>query len=569
MLTAMARVEWTRHSGDDVEAVVAMFVNREHPDSVRITPSRGDGGVDILHRRGATDRTDVVYQVKKYTGPLSSRQMDEVEKSLRRLMEDPRWERLNVSTWYLVTPWDPTPEAETWLQQLGAKHGLTAIWRGLGYVEQLAARYPDILDYYLYGGRNRNEEAYKTAMAIIGLERVEPGLDVQGLVNRIRLALRTLDTDPHYRYELRIGEGEFRNPPDSPDLVMSWMTRNVNDSRWVAVDVIARCAASIQERPIVVKGRFIADQGSDFESCLREFFHYGAPFTSPEGAYEGEIDAPGGLSGRIERARVAVTPTSENLGDNPQLHLEVLDPDGNVLAEVDVDRVDRSRGTTGVRVVLEEVHDVFMVEDRYNLNANTATRNLRFGDFTGQPVMVVQPALSFISHCHAPNVVRVSLRHTPPAQGRIDINWQFTLPEDMQHKLRETASVIDSLALIQQHTSAPIRVPNFDMVPPEQIMRWHLAARLLQGEDITVTYPEGGCFIVKFDTDIETPEGTFGIAVPLIVHVGEQQVDLGQVEAWLTDAMLVERVEHEGHTYYKFTTPDRTIRYHRNMDGSG
>jgi hypothetical protein len=93
--------------------------------------------------------------------------------------------------------------------------------------------------------------------------------------------------------------------------------------------------------------------------------------------------------------------------------------------------------------------------------------------------------------------------------------------------------------------------------------------RLLRGEDITVTYPEGHCLIVELDTEIAAPEGPLGIAVPLIVQVGEQQVGLGQVEAWLNDATLVERREHEGRTYHTFTTPDRSIRYHRSSDDAG
>jgi len=36
----VTRVEWTRLDGSDVEAVVSMFVNREHVNSVRITPSK-------------------------------------------------------------------------------------------------------------------------------------------------------------------------------------------------------------------------------------------------------------------------------------------------------------------------------------------------------------------------------------------------------------------------------------------------------------------------------------------------------------------------------------------------
>jgi len=66
MLVAMSRVEWTRLEGNDVEAVVAMFVNREHPRSVRITPSIGDGGVDIVDAGAGPEGTDDVYQVKKY-----------------------------------------------------------------------------------------------------------------------------------------------------------------------------------------------------------------------------------------------------------------------------------------------------------------------------------------------------------------------------------------------------------------------------------------------------------------------------------------------------------------------
>ena len=85
----MSRVEWTRTDGNDVEAVVAMCVNRLRPNSTRITPSRGDGGVDILDRD--TPIGDVVIQVKRYDEPLDSTQKREVEASLLRVLTDPRW----------------------------------------------------------------------------------------------------------------------------------------------------------------------------------------------------------------------------------------------------------------------------------------------------------------------------------------------------------------------------------------------------------------------------------------------------------------------------------------------
>jgi hypothetical protein len=558
----MSRVEWTRLEGNDVEAVVAMFVNREQPNSVRITPSRGDGGVDILDRGAAADRSDVVHQVKSYCGPLSSRQKDEVEESLRTLVEDPRWAELHVTTWYLVTPWDPTPEAEAWLQGLGNRHGITAVWRGLTYVEQLAAKYPDIVDYYLHGGRNRIEETYKSVVALVGVDSGER-LDVPSVTARIQKALPTLDTDPHYRYEFRFGEGGFPSPPSRPGLVMTSMSGDVHGGPWVAVDIIARCAASVQERPITIAGRFVAESGSDFEKTLRDFFSYGSPFTSPEGAYEGEVDAPGGLGGRLEQARVRALPVGDDLGENPQLHVEILDPGGTVLAAADLNRVDRSHGAKGVRVVLEEVHHVFTIEDRYDLTTKAATRTFRLGDFTGEPVAVVRSALEFVRLCHTPNVGRVSVRHTPPEKGVIDPNWGLAQADDLEQELGMVIRAIDSLVTIQQHTGAPIRVPDFGKIPPGDIKRWNLTAKLLRGEDVTGTYPEGHCLLVELETEIVAPEGPLGIALPLAVQVGEQQIDVGQMEVWLTDATLVERRAHAGHTYHAFTTPDRTYRYHR------
>jgi len=64
---------------------VATFVNREHVDSARISPSRGDGGVNILDRGVGPDGADIVYQVKRYSVPLSAGHRSDIEDSLRAL----------------------------------------------------------------------------------------------------------------------------------------------------------------------------------------------------------------------------------------------------------------------------------------------------------------------------------------------------------------------------------------------------------------------------------------------------------------------------------------------------
>src|SRR3546814_18765506 len=72
---------------------------------------------------------------------------------------------------------------------------------------------------------------------------------------------------------------------------------------WAAVDVIARCAASATVRPITITGRFIVGADDPFAEALDDFVAFGAPFASPEGVYEGAIDAPGGFGGRLDGAK--------------------------------------------------------------------------------------------------------------------------------------------------------------------------------------------------------------------------------------------------------------------------
>lgn len=76
------RIPWERISGDDVETIIAVYVCRENPDAVKVRPSRGDGGIDLLHKRD--DDTYDVYQVKKFATNLSSGQKTQILNSWER-----------------------------------------------------------------------------------------------------------------------------------------------------------------------------------------------------------------------------------------------------------------------------------------------------------------------------------------------------------------------------------------------------------------------------------------------------------------------------------------------------
>lgn len=234
--------------------------------------------MDILDRLAGPDGSDVVYQVKRSTKGLNQNQKDTIEGSLVSLKSDERWKSLRVLEWHLVTPWDPSPEAENWLQELGREYGLIAIWNGHSFVEQLAAKYQDVVDYYLHGGRALIEQAFEKFAALLGVDQGGEGLSVPLVVDRIQKALGTLEHDPHHRFELRFGEGEPPPPQTRPFLVMSCMTYHSNQGNWAIVDIIARCAASCDERPIKIRGTLAIEPDSGFAHTFNDFATFGTRF---------------------------------------------------------------------------------------------------------------------------------------------------------------------------------------------------------------------------------------------------------------------------------------------------
>lgn len=554
-------VEWTRLEGGQVEAVVAMFVNRERPNSVRITPSRGDGGIDILDRGAGTDGGDVVYQVKRYTEKLTSKQKKDIEKSALTLAGDERWEGLTVSEWHLVMPWDPTPEVFRWLNEL-IDSAITTFWHGLTWVDQMAAKYPDIIDYYLHGGRSRVEQAYSEAMALVGATREDGNLSVAAGRNRLAKAVRALDHDPHYRYELQFGDG---SPPDMtkadrPGLVMRCQGVSA-EGPWTVVDVIARCAASLEERPIVIKGQFTAQRGSDFERDLQAFFTYGTPFSSPDGVFDGEVDAPGGLGGPLVGAQVSTfQPASPDLGSNPELRLEVLDAEGASIAAVDVHRVDRSQGVEGgLRVVFGESHGLFTFEDRLDFQKGERHRLFKFGDFTGQPVTVAYPAAKLLSALHSPNKMRLSVRHTPARLGVVDGDVG-TWSQETQNSLDTLTSVTEMLSVFQEHSQDVILTPDLTSTTKEEFDSWQRTAALLRGSEIRGRYPEGHQLVVVLPAEVVLAEGQdLTFLTPLVVEVGQQRIELGYQECTLVSPDLISQQSLPHGVLHTFETPDRGV----------
>ena len=147
----VARVEWSRLDPGDVEAVVGVMLMREHLLATRIKPSRGDRGVDIYV---PGDAGWIVYQVKSFTGQLTGSHKRQIMNSwdeFRDLVEE---RQIDVVAWYAVRPENPTWENIEWLETLTAGASFPC-WKGLYFLDGLAAKYQDVIDYYLRDGKER------------------------------------------------------------------------------------------------------------------------------------------------------------------------------------------------------------------------------------------------------------------------------------------------------------------------------------------------------------------------------------------------------------------------------
>ena len=120
------RIPWTRYSGEDVESALATFISLEERNAIKIRPSRGDGGIDLIVYLDA--ETVDVYQIKKFAENLKSSQKAQIENSWKELSATTADLRVKINSWHLVMPLDPTNENLKWAKELVEPFGTKLIW---------------------------------------------------------------------------------------------------------------------------------------------------------------------------------------------------------------------------------------------------------------------------------------------------------------------------------------------------------------------------------------------------------------------------------------------------------
>lgn len=575
----MTRVEWTVLSGDDAETLLANLLYSEYPRAVRVRPSQGDFGIDVLVPTGIGEDFDV-YQIKRFAQTLTDGQRTQVKDSFKRLLIGLVRRGIPVADWYLVMPIDPTLDnymdwflampgeviKEMFLDDTLAltddeikkieewfgTPGRIIKWQGLTFCEDLAAKYSYVVDYYLHGLREAIKSAVSSLSAILQRDVALPSasgdagsalLTPSEAQAHLRRLQEVLDTDPHFRYGISIDP----SPPEIvrlPDLVAATQETR-EDGQTITVRIFSRFAESLAERPIPLKVKFlVGDDAAVDPQAFALWRKYGVPFVAPA---EVEADLPGGLGAMVSgQSEVSIQPA----GLARELRFAVRRVDGTSTEPL-LFSLTRTSGPdgTGLREYGADQSGTITLDVRLDLEAGSGTWHFARGQIVGTEAAVTVPLLELLHEFRSPNILQIGERYGPLNDlGELSGDVKDHFPDLVMQYLK-------ALLVIQTYTSTPILIPDLAAASADDVQAVLQVAALLEGQTLVGTWgPEAvrltwlpvdsGSDGATVSGDTDEPEAELDLAKyyeiqvlhPLTVAIGDQVLTLGTLENRLLSA---------------------------------
>ena len=430
--------------------MVAVLLSRLHPDAQRIDGKGGDGGrdVQIVHRQ--TDTITDAFELKSFTGRMTTSRRRQVALSLRRAAA------LKPRQWTLVVPIDPTPGEEHWFRKLGKEYPFPTVWAGKTWLDEKVSAFPDIRRYFVEGA---SDEAIRLLREL--REEQAAITDVHDAVGRLQtLRERLNEIDPYYRYELSTGETAKASLPANVVLSVDF-----GDAR---VDLYPKYSGASLDRPITFDFKLVFGPGDE---VVLDALNYGQPVTIPPHIVSNvTIDAPSGLGGSFARREIDIHPVERMLHEPITLALSLMDGD-RLLAVCPVHIEERTRGLRGFVVAGADSTGWL----QFRLKVDTAAEKLE-ADFrlTPRPALPVAlvPLFRWLGAWQPAH--RLSIRWP----GGLEVGCEIPTPFEDEGLGR----VVEALAYLQDRSSV-----HWEMSPsltPEQGQEILKAEGLLKGERV-------------------------------------------------------------------------------------
>ncbi|WP_409429177.1 hypothetical protein [Mycobacterium sp. SMC-11] len=582
-------VPWSELEPGQAETLLAVLLYNEHRRAVRVRPSRGDYGIDVLNPNPEAPETFDVYQIKYFHGTLTAGQKGQVEKSFRRVLIGLVRRGIPLANWYLLAPVDNTIDAQLdWFNampgnviaemfddarfikldkkqppltddekaRITAWHnqpGRIIDWEGRSACVTLAAKYPFVVDYYMHGGREHLNQAFTELVSLIrGPEAAVPTpgellapADVRSHLDNLKNAL---DKDPHFLYAFSVDP----TPPDlaviaglsqqgfdldraateivtAPDLVAATQ-QPLSDGWTLTFRIYQRFAEALNERPIPIRLTFASAEATFDRHAFDMWRKYGTPLTAQAHV---DADLPGGL-GTQGLAEVSM----QSPGVNYDVRFRIRTPAGAFGEELSFAiTVTRGPDGTGTREYGTDATGFLTVELLSDTENQTGTWHFTREDIVGAEVVSALPSIEFLQDLTAPNTLQVAERLGPFVDYR-------DIPDERHPKFHDDVmDYLRALVIIQQHTPTPIRIPDLTTLTRRDINAVFEASALVNGQAVITAWDSIGTVVGRPADDAGpeqeidfTSEYQLLVMLKLIVEVGDQKLILGTVAQYALSA---------------------------------
>lgn len=553
----MTQVNWERHSGEQVEEFVAAMLLLRNPHGNLITPSQGDRGIDI-QIKAETGGYDI-YQVKKYATTLTASQKKAIERSWQTFL-DQTAERIQVNSWKLALPCNPTTENLDWLEELTSESGITTEWYGRTQLDTLAAESPQLVDYYFGEGKKRSDDLLLQMLSILNIPSSSskndptPTLDV--ILSKTNDIINVLDNvDPFYHYECEFRHGNLeelskmyfsRGRHEQTAAFISFYQQK-NSNTTTVLRVTPKCAESYHFRPITLNMTLRADPGTEAHSALRDFIQYGIPPQDIQATIEDVQSPPGGpLPGK---GIISLVDYSEQDKLPPlEVRFSPNEDDGETIV-VDVEDISHGVAPTGRGSYL-----------RFSDRSNVATITLlvtaanelgelrvQYNAFDGKKPSETLPGLRLIEGLRNGGVMELVVRDGGPQIFKARSDGSDN--QEIRAVARKFVAYVESLIEIQKRTFLTVTVPAMDSMTEEDMDSTIDTARLLRGEIITRNWTQLELTVedrerIPFNED----EQVILYHTKLIVQVGDQEINTGYVKQTVCKSARIASVREKDKT---------------------
>lgn len=515
------RIPWTRYSGEDVESVLATFISLEERNAIKIRPSRGDGGIDLIVYLDA--ETVDIYQIKKFAENLKNSQKAQIENSWQELSATTAVLHVKINSWHLVMPLDPTNENLRWAKELVEPSGTKFIWDGLSRVDGWASKYPEVIDYYFSNGK---EEISEYAAKLLSMANLPDCSDPVILENRLRDLCSNLDKlDPYYAYSVHV-LSEYDKRDDfctrAPGVVMSQILVTPGAGR-IAIDVIEKTPIASMLHPLTFSVKIIAGTDEEKEQ-VQNYIEYGMPFTSlPAEVIDQDCQLPVGRS--YEGFRRGII-KSFDLNTSNCIRSASLFWEGCGELQLIVDKT--THGTKGVFFSAHDDTETFKLNFKWDASQPGGTLNYEFSfsNLANKRSRDVARTYRFLSEA---TDKKVDLR----INGTSALSFNLDIRDDLIDLINKIYGLAVALETVNRAADSEMPFPDVYKTTKGEIANLRDAARLLDGESVVYSW-ESHWFNLDGDKvqNLECPSLALWIK-PLTVRLGDRGVLCGFAQTTL------------------------------------